>query len=323
MLGFIIQNMTSALILPWNRFWFKPISTRPLGVFRIFFGLLLIQNALLLIPDLFVWLGKDGVVSAATFNAWTPGVRLNILNLYPDSDLWLSIVFLTFFIATIFFTVGFFTRISTIVIFLCLISFHGRNYLIINSGDTLMRLLSLWLIFSPAGKSFSVDQQLENIKQRKQGTLNQQKNEAEPWAQRLMQINITLVYAQTFFKKIVGTVWQNGTAVYFSSHFTEMHHLPTYYIFDHMWTIQLLTWSTLAIEFSLGFLIWFRPIRYYIILLGVVMHLTIDWSMLIPQFQWLMIFGYILFIEPDDLDRLFSWISEHFFPALVKKIRFG
>ncbi len=125
-----------------------------------------------------------------------------------------------------------------------------------------------------------------------------------------------------FSKKIVGIFWQNGTAVYFSSHFTEMQHLPIKYIFDHLWTIQLLTWTTLAIEFSLAFLIWFKPIRYYVIALGVFMHLIIDWSMLIPQFEWLMIVSYILFIEPDDLDRLTSWFSQHFF-QLVKKIHFG
>ena len=320
MLQLTIKNIALAVVNSWNNFWFKPISTKPLGIFRIFFGLLIIQYALLLLPDLFVWLGKDGILSSTTVNSWQPYVRFNILNLLPDNDLWLSLIFIVFFIAAICLSAGLLTRISTIVVFLCLISFQARNFLIINSGDNLMRLLCLWLIFSPAGRSFSIDQWLKHIKQREQEISHN--IQMAPWAQRLMQINIALVYGHTFSKKILGTDWQNGTAVYFSSHLTEMHRLPINYIFDHLWSCQLLTWSTLAIEFSLCFLIWFRPIRYYIILLGVLMHLTIDWSMIIPQFQWLMIVSYILFIEPKDLEKIIT-LCKLLFSKLVKKFHFG
>ena len=82
-----------------------------------------------------------------------------------------------------------------------------------------MRLLCFWLIFAPAGLSLSLDHWL---KQRKEPL----DPKAAPWAQRLMQINMSLLYAQAFMKKIIGITWQNGSAVYFSSLMVEMQRFP-------------------------------------------------------------------------------------------------
>ncbi len=367
MLKETLKKIIRALQFNWDNFWFTPISTSSLAVFRICFGLLLIQFALLLIPDLFVWFGKHGIVSTDTINSWQPYVRLNILNLFPESDLWLIIVFSVFTVASVFFTVGWLTRASTVVVCICLLSLHARNYLIINSGDNFMRALCFWLIFAPAGASLSVDHWLKKRKAKNIDTGAQTEDddvqrehsgqnayelrglglplkptepcgaqrgnarrgegtEAEaasiikssPWAQRLMQINMALLYAQAFSKKIIGDTWLNGTAVYFSSRMVEMRHLPIYYVFDHLWTCKLLTWATIATELSLFTLIWIKPLRYYVLILGTIMHLTIDWTMNIPQFEWLMISTYILFVDPADMDKFLETIKKS-----VKKFQFG
>jgi len=309
-----------AIISGWNSFWFKPMSTRPLALFRILLGLLLIQYALLLIPDFFIWFGKDGIVAADTINSWEPFIRFNILNFLPNNDLWLVTIFTVFIVAAVCLTLGFLTRISSIIVFFYLISFHARDYLIINSGDNFMRLLCFWLMFSPAGLSLSLDHWLKKKKE------SQDKKEADPkvapWAQRLMQINMSLLYAQAFLKKITGITWQNGSAVYFSSRMVEMHRFSINYIFDHLWTCKLLTWATLGIEFSLCTLIWIKPLRYYVIAAGIMMHLMIDWTMNIPQFEWIMIFTYVLFIEPSDLNALIAFNYRDGFSQLIKKFQF-
>jgi len=306
------------MVSSWNSFWFNPISTRPLALFRILLGLLLIQYALLLIPDFFVWFGKDGIIAADTINSWEPFVRFNILNFLPNNDLWLVIVFAVFIVAALFLTLGLFTRASSVIVFLCLISFHARNYLIINSGDNFMRLLCFWLIFSPAGLSLSIDHWLKKRKD----PLEKIDPKAAPWAQRLMQVNMSLLYAQGFVKKIMGVSWQNGSAVYFSSRMVEMHRFSISYIFDHLWTCKLLTWATLGIEFSLCTLIWIKPLRYYVIVAGIMMHLMIDWTMNIPQFEWIMIFTYVLFIEPSDLNAFLAFNYRHYFDRLIQKFQF-
>ena len=152
-LDYLITNLEQA----WNRFWFQEYSTKPLNLFRIFFGLLLIQYALFLVPDLFIWFGNNGIISSDAINNWQPYIRLNLLNFSPHSDIWLFIVFVFLLAASICVTLGFMTRISISILFLCLVSFHARNYLIINSGDNLMRLYCLWLIFSPSQLTLNAD----------------------------------------------------------------------------------------------------------------------------------------------------------------------
>jgi hypothetical protein len=61
-------------------------------------------------------------------------------------------------------------------------------------------------------------------------------------------------------------------------------------------------WFTLALEFSLGVLIWFRRFRYPLLLLGLLFHLGIEYALNLPMFSWDVITGYILFVDPRDLD---------------------
>ena len=313
-----LKNAINEFNTGWEEFWFVPISTSGLAAFRILFGLLLIQYAWLLLPDIYVWLGKNGMVPSVVANTWQPHIRLNILNLFPNNDLWLNTIFVLFVISAFSLTVGLMTRASVIVAFICLSSLHARNYLILNSGDVFMRMLCFWLIFSPAGKTLSIDSWLRHSGEKR----GEEPCESPPWAQRLMQINLSLLYAQAFTKKIIGVDWQNGTAVYFSSKMAEMHRFPLYYLFDHLWTCRLISWAVLGIEFSLCTLIWVKPFRYYVLALGIVMHLFIDWTMNIPQFEWIMIVTYILFIEPVDMERLLN-MTKRLLLKLVRKLHFN
>jgi hypothetical protein len=63
------------------------------------------------------------------------------------------------------------------------------------------------------------------------------------------------------------------------------------------------SWFTLALEFSLGTLIWFRRFRYPLLLLGLLFHLCIEYALNLPMFSWDVIIGYILFVDPSDLDH--------------------
>jgi len=304
----VLKKMISVFLKGWEQFWFTPVSTSCISVFRILLGMLLIQDALLLCPDLYVWFGKDGIVSPAIVNGWQTHIRLNILNLFPNNDVWLNIVFAIFVISAITLTIGFNTRLSAILAFVCLSSLHARNYLILNSGDVFMRMLCFWLIFSAAGMSLSID------RLRKRAL-------AAPWAQRIIQINLSLLYAHAFVKKITGADWQNGTAVYFSSRMIEMQRFHIPFLFDQLWTCRLLSWAVLGIEFSLFTFIWVKPLRYYVLIAGLLMHLAIDWTMNIPQFEWIMMISYILFVEPDDMDKFINRVGS-LFTKLVRKLHF-
>jgi hypothetical protein len=75
------------------------------------------------------------------------------------------------------------------------------------------------------------------------------------------------------------------------------------YFFDSILTIKLLTWGTLVTEFSLWALIWFKELRYWVILAGLFLHLGIEWAMNLPMFEWLFVVSFLNFIYPEDLSK--------------------
>jgi hypothetical protein len=76
--------------------------------------------------------------------------------------------------------------------------------------------------------------------------------------------------------------------------------------------LRLATWSALLTEFAVGTLIWIRKLRYWILLLGVCLHLSIEYSMNVPLFQWIIMAGYVTFIDPRDLSRSWAWVRRRF-----------
>jgi hypothetical protein len=284
----------------WDRFWFSPQSALPLALFRIVFGALVFISSILLGSDLFTWYGSHGIISVNTIEQWHTEIGLNFLYIAPNNDTWLVVFYATLLISALFVSLGLGTRLACFLVFICLTSFYHRNPFLLNSGDTYMRMVAFWLMFSDCGKALSIDRLL---KVRKEACAEHGPSEAliSPWGERLIQIQLCLVYANTAFAKLHGAAWLNGTAVYYTSRLIEFQRFPLPFIFDHLWTIKCLTWGTLAIEIAMFTLIWYRPCRYAVLILATIMHLTIDYSMNIPLFQWIMIGSFILFIDAKDL----------------------
>ena len=46
----------------WNRFWFSPVSARPLGVFRIVFGLVALANLAFMAFEIDYWFTDAGLL---------------------------------------------------------------------------------------------------------------------------------------------------------------------------------------------------------------------------------------------------------------------
>jgi Vitamin K-dependent gamma-carboxylase len=290
----------------WDNFWFRETSPSPVCLFRIAYGLLVLLTALLMAQDLFLWFGPHGVISPQTVHDWENSEsRFSLFFIWPESHALALTVFVVLVISSMCLTVGLFTRLSAFIVFICLVSFQQRMACIFNAGDTILRHQALFLMFSEAGALYSIDRML-----RRRTASNAAEVISSPWAQRLIQVQMCGVYAQTFFSKLACPQWIDGTALYYCSRLTDFTRLPTPFLFDHLWTCQLLSWMTLVVEFSLFTLIWFPKFRYYVIAFGVVFHLTIDWSMNIPVFEYIMIATYINFLKPDTVSFFIAKIMD-------------
>jgi hypothetical protein len=290
----------------WNSFFFAPQSPLPIALFRILYGLLVIATLLLLRPDWLTWYGPHAWVSLSTMHTLEPGPRLNLFTIIPQKDIWIEALLWIFLASASLLTVGLLTRFNSLIVFLCLSSIQQRNLYITSGGDTFLRLAGFFLIFAPAGAALSVDRLLR-IWRGKEGASVLPRS---PWAQRMIQFELALLYFSSFCWKVQGAPWVQGTALYYVYHLDEFHRFPLPSWFLRPTMLKLGSWTALALEFSLGVLIWIRELRYFILALGVLFHLWLEYSINVPLFEWDVLAAYVLFVEPDDMTLAWSRIHD-------------
>jgi hypothetical protein len=231
-----------------------------------------------------------------------PGVRLNLFTILPQNDVWIEAFFWFSLLFAVLLAIGLFTRTSSVVTFLCLTSIQQRNLLICHSGDTFLRVSGFFLMFAPAGAAFSIDR-LIRLRVGREGLEILPRS---PWAQRMIQFELVTLYFVSFCWKAMGTPWVDGTALYYAIHLDSMRRFPIPGWIQQPVLLKLGSWSTLLIEFSLGVLIWFKELRYPLLLLGFLFHLCLEYCFNAPMFQWDILSAYVLFLNAEDLKRFWE-----------------
>ncbi|MGB8540483.1 MAG: HTTM domain-containing protein [Candidatus Acidiferrales bacterium] len=305
-----------SFVKAWNEFFFAERSPIPIGLFRILYGLAVIATLLLTRDDWMAWYGPHAWVSLRTMQAFEPGPRLNLFAVMPASVFWVRALFWVLLASAVCLTIGFLTRLNSVVVYICLASIQQRNLFILHGGDTFLRVAGFFLVFSAAGAALSVDR-LIRIWRGKEGVEIQPRR---PWAQRMIQFELSLVYFVGFCWKVAGAMWVQGTALSYIYRLDELQRFPLPSWFLNATFMKLATWFTLVLEFALGVLIWIREIRYYLLAIGLVFHLSIEYSMNIPMFQWDVLTAYVLFIDAADLEKAWNRISARFGAYLGERI---
>lgn len=284
----------------WMQFFFAPQSPTPIAVFRVLYGACVSMTLILLHPEWLDWYGVHSWVTLQAMARIEPGVRLNLFTVMPQNDTWIAAFFWIFLCFAVLLTIGLWTRVSSIVVFACLTSIQQRNLYILHGGDVFLRVSGFFLMFAPAGAALSIDR-LVRVRRKLEGAEIEPR---APWAQRMIQFELALLYFASFLWKIKGAPWINGTALFYVFQIHALRRFPLPAWTQQLWILKLITWYTLALEFSLGVLIWFRPFRYPLLLLGLLLHLAIEYSLNIPMFEWDVLTAYVLFIDPADLQRM-------------------
>jgi hypothetical protein len=305
----------------WNRFWFGPISARPLGVFRVAFGLILLAHLAIVSVDFDHWYTDAGLLRGTeareTAGPWRPSVLQWVQD--PAS---VHLFFAATVAVTVAFTLGWKTRLMGVLTYLAMLSLHHRNILPDGGQDNFLVILCFYAMLCPCGAAFSLDARRAAGKR---GTLAEPL--IVPWAQRLIQLQICLIYIDTVMVKCTGTAWLNGTALHAVIFNEEVRRINIEFLAGYPILINFLTYAALAIEISLPFLLWSRTKRPGIIWGGVALHVGIMLLVNAPLFGEMMIAAYVLFMAPDEIDRLLrrlnplGWFAERSLPRWLLSAR--
>ncbi|MDX2104960.1 MAG: HTTM domain-containing protein [Candidatus Melainabacteria bacterium] len=288
----------NALWIKWQNFWFEPQSPYPLAVFRIVFGLLLILNfSLQYLPQYKLYFGVEPIITTSDvmFYRFNQVPVFDLLLLLPQEDSWrLGFLYLCILLS-LFMTLGLFTRIVTVVLFLCLLSLNNHFPMILHAGDNYCRLLLLFMCFAPSGMVLSLDRYFSKNKTPAKAF--------EAWPQRLMQVQLTYVYLINWIYKVMSSQWTEGSAVYYATRLTQYYRFDLPPLIDTAFGSMAFSWFTLIIEFALFAFIWQKKTRYWVLAAGALFHMGLDWCFNLGLFEWYFIASFILFVDPRDLKK--------------------
>lgn len=282
----------------WNAFFFGPVSAKPLGAFRIVFGFVVLANLAITWVTLDYWFTDQGLLQGAEAREVAGPLRLSVLHWAQDPvsvRLWFAATAL----AAIGLTVGWHTRVMSALFYFGMLSIHHRNIASNSGADALLMIMSFYVMLSPCGAAFSLDARRAA---RARGTWADPL--IVPWAQRLIQLHLCLIYFDTALMKCRGTSWLDGSALHYVLHNTEVGRFRLDPLTQYPMAVNFLTHSGLMIEFALAFLLWFRPTRRWIIVAGLSLHAGIHLMVNIPIFGEMMAACYLTFLAPDELDAV-------------------
>jgi hypothetical protein len=202
------------------------------------------------------------------------------------------------------FTLGWLTRLTSILLYLGLLSLYHRNISTNCGADLLIVVTGFYMMLCPGGAALSLDARRVA---RRRGTW------AEPliipWAQRLLQIQFCLIYFTTALDKSRGATWLGGTAVHYVLFNREVRQFNLEWLGGYPLLISAMTHAAVVVEFSLAFFLWFRPTRRWIALLGLLLHVGIVPLVNAPLFGEQMVALYLIFLDPDELFALGSFLD--------------
>jgi hypothetical protein len=296
----------------WARFWFTPEPTSSLALFRIAIGVISFGWALSLVPDFHAFFSPEGIEPVPPTNP--PSGVWGVLNPLPGYGVAVALL-VALLVASLCLTVGYRSRLASIVVFVAVLSFEHRAPSIWNSGDGLLRILCFFLMLAPAGAALSVDRWRTARDRFWEFPARPQ------WALRLVQIQVSAAYLSAVWFKVHGTGWLDGTAASFAVRMDDLQRYALPGVFsDSVLFSSVMTYWTLAIELMIGILVWNRAARRYVLALGVGLHLLVGFNLRLGFFSETMLAAYLAFLSPAAATAVILAVRDRFH-ALTARAR--
>ena len=264
-----------------------------LAALRILLGFLACYRVLLFAIDFPVMFSTTGWLNSNCDNL-TYVYLFSLLN-GAQNEVMLGAFLVVAFCAAASMTVGFFSRLSSLVVSVCLISLNNRFNVCTEGSLKILALLILFLSLAESGGCWSIDNLIRIRMGRPAPT------SVSLWPQKLIQTQIAAVYGGAFFFKILDPCWVHGVALYYDlqSHFFTNFWVPEFVRCPPV--TNIFAYATLAVEAGLGFLPFFKKTRTPILLAGALLHLGIAYLMFIPLFGPTMIVSYVAFYKGEEV----------------------
>ncbi len=240
----------------------------------------------------------------------------------------MHILFLGIFVL---FTIGFCTRVTSVLSWLAVLFYIMRTQQIVFGMDTMMNILLFYLMIAPCGAALSVDRLIARYRAAK--AIARNGNQPLPWAEavlagpqlsaianfavRLFQIHFCFIYAASGLAKLKGPAWWGTTAAW--STIANPEFCPVHFRAYEKMLIELasnrpllwisfmgMVYFTLFLEISLPFLVWTR-MRPVVVTGAIFLHTGIAWVMGLTCFGLLMMTLLLCYFPASVIRERLTW----------------
>jgi hypothetical protein len=308
-----LANAAAAVSQAWRRFWLAPEDPIKVCLLRWLAGGMILYTHLVWSIDLADFFSSTGWQSAELVrelqrDEWAASLWW----LVGDSQLWLF--HLSCVAVLLMFWIGLFTRATSILTYLIVVSYANRAPLAMFGLDQINTLLALYLCLGPCGAVLSVDSWRRRRRAKRQPAKRQPAKRLRPLrpspfarlSARLIQCHLCIIYFWAGIAKLQGESWWSGAALWRVASNFEYQQADLTWIVHVPWLFQAVTLATWAWEVSFPFLVWRPWLRPWMLLVGAGMHLGIGLFCGMWTFGLVMIFTYVAFLKP----RHVHWVLQ-------------
>ncbi|MCI0643155.1 MAG: hypothetical protein L0Y72_18255 [Gemmataceae bacterium] len=290
------------------------------------------------------YIAKHGVDPRRS-TVYTRGTPIWSLWFHVTDPTWMAIIHGGVVLVTFLFMIGFATRVTSVLTWMCAIWYIHRTWIMLFGVDTMMVILLLYLAIGPSGAAYSVDRLIARWwSKNKARVVNRWRafwgkpaladaavapasysptpmpSVSANVAIRLLQIHLCIIYFVSGVSKLQGAAWWNGTAVWYTiANFEfapmqfEIYNFTLRSLARRPFLIELFLvtagYFTLAFEIGYAFLVW-RPSLRWVMLSGAIMlHGLIGIFMGLKTFSFMMLVLNMAFLKPEEVRGALSWLK--------------
>jgi predicted DCC family thiol-disulfide oxidoreductase YuxK len=289
-------------------------ATYGLSVLRILYGLLMMGLLDVNFADRqYIWgVGSRWLQPLVDEEGFKPPFTLFSGN---STALFTATYLLMGFMALLF-TLGWRTRLVTPVLLVLWVSLTQQNPPVSDAGDVVVRLVLFYLCFADLSGHWSLD-----ARRRARAAVNPDsvRRIAVPsgWGNLFhnaaviaVACQVFIIYVSSAMFKTQGSLWQNGTAIYYPMHMHSYEAFPMLndVLSRNVFIVFVATYASVFLQLFFPFLLLTRPTRVVAVVGIMGMHVGIGIALALPFFSLAMIGADVIFVRDQTFARAESKI---------------
>ncbi|MGZ3772068.1 MAG: HTTM domain-containing protein [Pseudobdellovibrionaceae bacterium] len=280
----------------WEHFWFAPQNLLGLAFMRV------------LLCGTMVYLYSARLLNLSYYNdgSWMPrSLALEVMpEIYRPLFLWafwpdsLNLVMHSLLVVLlVLLTIGIGGRWLMWMAWIIDMGFIQRNYSVNFGADIIGALFLFYMSFTQSCERLSVVNLFRRKKEFKNSDI------LSSVMIRMMQVQISVIYAYTGFEKLKGASWWDGTALWSVMANPQMTTMDFSFLRVVPWIIPVVAYLTIAFEIYFPLAVAWPKMRNAWLILGVLFHASIAICMGLAPFATMMVSTYFLFLDSSILEK--------------------